>query len=166
MRWGLIPAWAKDPTIGTRLINARAETLAEKPSFRGAYRYRRCLIPATGYYEWQSLGRGKQPHYIHLQEHGLFAMRGLWESWQDIETCTIITTAANTLTAGLHDRMPVILSRDAWDVWLDTNNSDTHILQALLTPYLSEEMAYYPVSKAVNRATYEGPDCLLHLAQT
>jgi putative SOS response-associated peptidase YedK len=151
MRWGLIPSWAKDPAIGNKLINARAETVSEKPSFRAAFKRRRCLIPADGFYEWQKLDRGKQPYFFHLNNHKLFAFAGLWESWNDIETVTIVTTEANELLKPVHDRMPVILHPDDYERWLDPQNQNAAELQALLKPFPSERMNAYPVSNKVNR---------------
>ncbi|PSB54255.1 hypothetical protein C7B61_22460, partial [filamentous cyanobacterium CCP1] len=124
LSWGLVPSWAKDPKIGTKLINARAETLAEKPSFRAAFKRRRCLIVADGFYEWHRTPEGKQPYYFHLQDHQPFAFGGLWEHWENgngdvIESCAIITTAANEVLSPIHDRMPVILEPKGYDLWLD-----------------------------------------------
>lgn len=165
MKWGLIPSWAKDPKIGHRLINARAETLQEKPSFRSAFQRRRCLILADGFYEWLKLESSKQPYYIHLQDRQLFAFAGLWEEWQSqqqevIVSCCIITTEANELIKPLHHRMPVILSSDTYSQWLDPTINVTDQLQGFLTPYNSAQMKTYPVSQNVNRPTYDQPDCL------
>jgi putative SOS response-associated peptidase YedK len=157
MRWGLIPSWAKDPKIGYSMINARSETAAEKPSFRAAMKKRRCLIPADGFYEWQKQGKTKQPFYIRLREQELFAFAGLWERWQDVESCTILTTSANELLAPLHDRMPVILSPNDYDTWLDPATSD---VSYLLDQYPAEEMIRYPVNPVVNNARHEGADCV------
>lgn len=164
MCWGLIPSWAKDPSIGSRMINARAETVAEKPSFRAAFKRRRCLIPADGFYEWQAQPDGpKVPLYITLQDHALFGFAGLWEVWKDpasgelIHSCTIITTDANERVAPIHNRMPVILRPDTYAIWLDNTEDDTALLQDLLRPYASEAMSAYPVSREVNRAGNEGP---------
>ncbi len=160
MRWGLIPAWAKDPAIGDRLINARAETVAEKPSFRTAFKRRRCLIPASGFFEWQKTKAGKQPFYFRPQSGSLFAIAGLWESWQDIETCTILTTAANELLQPIHERMPVILKPEDYDQWLDWQIQDTETLQALLQPFPADQMLAYPVSKRVNNAAIDDIECI------
>ncbi len=165
LRWGLIPSWSKDPTIGSRLINARAETVSEKPAFRTAFRRRRCLIPADGYYEWKKQSERKQPFYFRLESGEPFAFAGLWEHWNspegdEIETCTIITTEANELAATVHDRMPVILSEDFYDRWLDP---DFKSPQSLLHPYASDKMLSYPVSTAVNRPTHDTPDCIARL---
>jgi putative SOS response-associated peptidase YedK len=133
MGWGLIPSWAKDPSIGAKLINARSETLTEKPSFRAAFKYRRCLIPADGFYEWQKTqGGAKQPFYFSMAGNAVFAFAGLWESWNDIESCTILTTAANGLLQPIHDRMPVILSPKDYGRWLDPSVQGGRVLLDLL----------------------------------
>jgi len=165
MRWGLIPSWAKDPAIGNRMINARAETVATKPAFRVALRKRRCLIPADGFYEWQPVGRRKQPVYITLKSREPFSFAGLWEAWtspdgETIKTCTIITTEANDLLKPIHDRMPVILTREAEGVWLDPMIQDPARLLPLLVPYPAEEMEAYPVSTTVNNPAHDGPECV------
>jgi len=168
MRWGLIPAWAKDPTIGNRMINARAETVATKPAFRVALRKRRCLIPADGFYEWQQVSRRKQPVYIVLKSREPFSFAGLWEIWispdgEEVQSCTIITTEANELLKPVHDRMPVILTREAEAVWLDPLIQDPERLLPLLMPYPAEEMEAYPVSTKVNSPANEGPACIVPL---
>ena len=155
MRWGLVPFWAKEPGIGSRMINARAETVAEKPAFRRAFRARRCLVPASGFYEWQRGARGKTPYYIHLPDMPLFAFAGLHETWRgpdgaELRTYTIITTAANDLMAPLHDRMPAILAPDDEETWLDPDATEPEQLLPLLRPYPAKEMAAYPVAPAVN----------------
>jgi putative SOS response-associated peptidase YedK len=165
LRWGLIPGWAKDPAIGARLINARAETAAEKPAFRAAMRRRRCLVVADGFYEWQRRGKAKQPYFIHLRDDRPFAFAGLWESWEaadqgPLETCTILTTEPNALVAPLHDRMPVILQADAYDTWLDPANEDVARMATLLRAYPAEAMAAYPVGSYVNSPTHEGAECI------
>lgn len=165
LRWGLIPYWAKDPSIGNRLINARGETLADKPAFKAAFAHRRCLIPADGFYEWQKAGRGKQPHYIRRADGGMFAFAGLWERWSDeasrpIQTFTIITTQPNTLLEPIHNRMPVILPEARYDQWLDPGNHDIDALQALLEPFPASAMDAYPVSTYVNSPHNEGPECV------
>ena len=156
-RWGLIPSWAKDPAIGARLINARAETLTEKPSFRTALKRRRCLIPADGFYEWQSSaeGKSKTPMYIRLKSREAFAFAGLWDIWtapdsSEIRTCTIITTQPNWLIAPIHDRMPVILPKEMYSQWIDSGEVNPVIFTNKLIPYPAEEMEAYPVSKSVN----------------
>ena len=165
MRWGLIPSWSKDEKIGARLINARAETVAEKPSFRDAFKKRRCLIPADGFYEWKQLdGKVKQPFFIGLRKDDPFAFAGLWEHWTGpngtaVESCTIITTDANERLAELHNRMPVILHEDDYDRWLDPQNKQLEELQSLLVPYPAAEMRTYPVSQLVNSPKNDVPDC-------
>ncbi len=167
--WGLIPSWAKDPKIGNRMINARSETLAEKPSFRAAYKRRRCLIVADGYYEWQKVPgeRLKQPIYIRLQSEKPFALAGLWEVWQTdemeepVRSCTIITCAPNALLKQVHHRMPVILPADAYAQWLSSEEQPAEALQPLLAPYPSEEMEAYPVSRFVNRPMNDSPECIV-----
>lgn len=161
-RWGLIPSWAKDPEIGNRLINARAETLAEKPSFRAAYLRRRCLILADGFYEWQTIpgSKAKQPMYIQLATKKPFAFAGLWELWRPDDTpilsCTIITTEPNALLAPIHNRMPVILPPAAYALWLDPA-----ALNHLLTPYPADLMTAYPVSRLVNSPSTDTPACIV-----
>jgi putative SOS response-associated peptidase YedK len=164
LRWGLIPPWADDPQIGSRMINARAETAPEKPSFRRAFRERRCLIPADGFYEWKRMNGGKQPYYIHMKEGRPFAFAGLWESWKDdggpeIRSCTILTTKPNHLAGEIHDRMPVILPAGSYDVWLD-READRDELYGLLAPYPEEEMEAYPVSRFVNSPSNNDPRCI------
>jgi putative SOS response-associated peptidase YedK len=167
LRWGLIPSWAKDPAIGYKLINARAETASEKPSFRSAFKHRRCLIPSDGFYEWQRLEGSKtkkQPYYFSLRDNNPFAFAGLWERWESpegdiVETCTILTTEANELVSPIHDRMPVILHPKDYDLWLDPNFTSSDSLQALLNPYPSEAMIAYPVSSKVNSPKNDSPEC-------
>lgn len=167
-RWGLIPAWAKDPSIGDRMINARAESLVEKPSFRTAYRRRRCLILADGFYEWQQEpGRKtKTPMYIRLTSGKPFAFAGLWEAWRSpdestILSCTIITTAPNELLEQIHNRMPVILDPEAYDLWLDPAEQSPDRLAALLKPYPSDLMMAYPVTRLVNNPESDVPECIV-----
>ncbi len=169
LRWGLIPFWAKDPQIGARLINARSETVAEKPAFRHAFRRRRCLVVADGFYEWQKQNGAKQPFYIHLRGSRPFAFAGLWESWKGeddsvIESCTLLTTRPNELLDPLHNRMPVILQPKDYDPWLDPGVQDLESLQALLRPYPSEEMEAYPVSRWVNSPDNDDLRCIQPLA--
>lgn len=155
--WGLIPSWSKDPTIGNRMINARSETLAEKPSFRNAFKRRRCLIPASGFYEW-SLNKEKNqktPYYILRKDNRVFSFAGLWEIWYDpdgseIRSCTIITTQPNSLIRPLHNRMPVILDEANYEEWLAADEQNPDELSRLLTSYSPELMQVYPISKAVN----------------
>lgn len=162
--WGLIPSWSKDHKIGSRMINARSETVAEKPSFRAAFKRRRCLIPASGFYEWQKLASGKQPTYIHPKEAPMFALAGLWETWHssdggEIDSCTILTTSPNELMRPIHNRMPVILEPEDFEMWLDPGPSPTDALH-LLRPFSPEKMATYPVSTFVNSPRNEGPECI------
>lgn len=161
--WGLLPSWAKDKKISTRLINARAETVAEKPSFRAAYRKRRCLIPATGFYEWRQSEHGKQAHHIYRQDRGLFAFAGLWEHWEDahetVYSCTIITTAANSLMLPVHERMPVVLSDKNYREWLNPE-SPVEQLQTLLADDGYDGFTLSPVSDWVNNPAHDDPDCL------
>lgn len=164
LRWGLIPSWSKDSGIGAKLINARAETVREKPSFRDAFKRRRCLIVADGFYEWKKQSGKKQPFHFRLTSGEPFAFAGLWERWHSpdgdtIETGTIITTIANDLAATVHDRMPVILQPDEYDRWLDPT-PDLDDLQALLNPYLTDAMTAFPVSLAVNSPTNDSPECV------
>ncbi len=164
-RWGLVPSWAKEPSIGYRMINARSETAAVKASFRKAFRSRRCLIAADGFYEWRKTARGKQPYWIHSEPMGLLAFAGLHESWRGpdgsvLRTCTILTCPANELLAPLHDRMPVILPRDDHELWLDPKVRSPGLLQPLLEPFPSKGLAFRPVSRYVHDARHEGPDCL------
>lgn len=174
--WGLIPSWSKDPAMGARLINARSETVTEKPSFRTAFKRRRCLIAADGFYEWQQLGSKKtgtkkQPFYFQLQEHQPFGFAGLWEYWHssegdEIESCTILTTAANEQMQSIHDRMPVILHPDDYDLWLDPSVQSPDPLLPLLRPYPSEQMQHYPVSTRVNSPSNDNPDCIAPLEES
>jgi putative SOS response-associated peptidase YedK len=154
LKWGLIPSWAKDPKIASNLINARAETLQEKPSFRSALSKRRCLIPADGWYEWKKVSDGKQPYFFRRLDDGLFSFAGLWEEWRQpdgeiVKTCTIITTEPNELTAKYHHRMPAILKRADENHWLDSAARVPDLVQ-LLGPYSADELEVYPVSRAVN----------------
>lgn len=168
--WGLIPSWAKDPAIGSRMINARAETLAEKPSFRAAFRRRRCLVLADGFYEWrQEPGqRSKTPLYIKLKSGEPFAFAGLWENWNspdgsNVLSCTIITTEPNSLMQSIHNRMPVILSTESFSAWLEARETEPSRLQDLLAPFPAELMSAYPVSPLVNSPANEDSRCILPL---
>jgi len=168
-KWGLVPSWAKDPAIGNRMINARSETAATKPTFRKPLRERRCLILADGFYEWKREGLRKQPYYIKFRDGEPFAFAGLWDHWapadgEPLETCTILTTTPNEVLQPLHDRMPAILPRDAYNVWLDPAMRDAEPLQILLTSYPAEEMTTYPVSTRVNNPAYDAPECIAPLA--
>lgn len=161
--WGLVPSWAKDRKISSHLINARAETLTEKPSFRTAYKKRRCLIPATGFYEWHNTGHGKQPYHIFQKDHQLFAFAGLWEYWEhDTETlysCTIITTAANSLMQPIHERMPVIISKSDYPQWLDSQQSLAN-LEKILAGDGYASMTLSPISNRINNPLHDDPNCL------
>jgi putative SOS response-associated peptidase YedK len=167
-RWGLIPAWAKDLAIGSRMINARAETLAEKPSFRTAFKRRRCLILADGFYEWRKNpgGKAKTPMYIRLKSGEPFAFAGLWEVWRSpddksILSCTIITTTPNALMEKIHDRMPVILKPEAYDRWLDPAEQPPDKLSALLKPYPASHMTAYAISTLVNQPGNDSPELIV-----
>jgi putative SOS response-associated peptidase YedK len=165
MRWGLIPYWAKDQSIGARAINAVCETASDKPAFKDAMRKRRCLIPADGFYEWKVVGpKKKQPYNIGMADDGLFAFAGLWDRWKspdkgEILSCTILTTDANPLLKEIHDRMPVIIARDDYDLWLDPGMTDPDKLTNLLKPFDSRKMRLYPVSTTVSNVKNDGPDC-------
>jgi putative SOS response-associated peptidase YedK len=170
LRWGLIPGWAKDPAIGARLINARAETAAEKPAFRAAMRRRRCLVVADGFYEWQPSGRTKQPHFIRLRDDRPFAFAGVWETWEGadhslLETCAILTTGPNELIRPIHDRMPAILSPADYASWLDPAIEDPSQLRPLLTPYPSDAMQAHPVGDFVNSPTHDSSQCIERMLQ-
>lgn len=169
LRWGLIPPWANDATIGSRMINARAETVASKPSFRSAFRRRRCLIVADGFYEWQKVQRGKQPFHIRMCDKSPFAFAGLWEHWENaegdsIDSCTIITIEPNDLLAPLHDRMPVILPPCDYAAWLDPNAHETEVLLRMLSPFPASEMTAYPVSTRVNSPVNDSSECIAPLS--
>ena len=169
VQWGLVPSWAKAASIGNRMINARQETVAEKPSFRIPFKRQRCLVIADGYYEWKRTGKEKQPYYIRLSDNSTMAFAGLWESWngpahlpldKPLESCTIITTAANTLTRPIHDRMPVILSPDHWDAWLNLTLLNPKSLLPLLQPYNSDDLVADPVSRYVNSPAHDDATCI------
>ena len=165
LRWGLIPSWAKDPKIGNQRINAKAETVAENPSFRAAFKKRRCLVIADGFYEWKAQGTRKQPMWIGLRDRRPFAFAGLWEHWtpkdgEPIESCTIITTKPNALMESLHNRMPVILDAKDYAAWLDPAFQQVDTLNALLRPFPAEHMTAFPVSTLVNNPRHDAPQCL------
>ncbi|NQU21316.1 MAG: SOS response-associated peptidase [Candidatus Nealsonbacteria bacterium] len=165
LHWGLIPSWAKDPAIGNRMINARSETVAEKPAYRAALRRRRCLVVADGFYEWQGTGRRKQPYFIRMRDDRPFAFAGLWESWEGpdhsaVESCTLITTGPNGLLRDIHDRMPAILSPEDYPRWLDGSVQDPKHLLPLLRPHPSEPMEAYPVGTRVNNPANDVPECI------
>ncbi len=164
VRWGLIPPWSKDEKGGALLINARGETLAEKPSFRDAFARRRCLIPARGFYEWTKSGKIKQPYFISMKNGGLFAMAGIWETWTDsggktIESVSIITTTANGIVGKIHERMPVILSKEVYGLWLAAHFRDGNSFAEILKPYSPYKIKTHPVSLMVNNVKNEGPAC-------
>jgi putative SOS response-associated peptidase YedK len=166
LHWGLVPKWAKERAIGNRMINARAETLAEKPSFRDAFRRRRCLVLADGWYEWQVAPGGKQPWFIRLRDARPMAFAGLWERWKDpadgamLESCTIVTTDASQSIRKIHDRMPAVLADSDWDRWIDTAFSDTEKLSDLLRPFEPKALQAWPVSRLVNAPKNQGPDLI------
>ncbi|MNP12586.1 putative SOS response-associated peptidase YedK [compost metagenome] len=165
LRWGLVPSWAKDQKMGSKMINARAETLLEKSSFKRLIRNRRCIIPTDGFYEWKNLGSSKQPMRIVMRDGGIFSMAGLYDIWTDPEgnklsTCTIITTTPNSLMKDIHDRMPVILRRDEESLWLNRDHDDEATLMSLLRPYAAEQMHAYPVSTAVGNVKNDGKELI------
>ncbi len=166
LRWGLVPFWAKEPKIGYKMINARAETVSTKPAFRAAFKRRRCLIPATGFYEWKAETSGKQPFNICMQDRSVFAFAGLWEHWegegeQAIESCTIIVTEANKSVQSVHDRMPVIIDSEHYGSWLDAGQQRTNELASLLQPFTARLLDIEPVSKRVNSPKHDDPECLV-----
>jgi len=170
MHWGLIPAWARDKKIVAKLTNGRCETLVEKPSLRGSYKYRRCLIPTDGFYEWERSGKVKQPFYFYLADNRPIAFAGLWEHWSstegdEITSCTIITTDANPVMAPIHHRMPVMLDRSDFDLWLDPAVNDRRDLAHLLVPYAGDDLVLHAVSTYVNKAGNEGPRCTAPIQQ-
>jgi putative SOS response-associated peptidase YedK len=165
VRWGLIPSWVKDPRAFSLLINARGESLNDKPAFRNAMRYRRCLFPADGFYEWRREGERRTPYYVHLKAGGPMAFAGLWESWmgpngEEMETAAIVTTRANRALAAIHDRMPVIVPPDAFDFWLDSKKVDAATAAALIVPAREGVLAVHEVSAAVNRTANDTPDLI------
>jgi putative SOS response-associated peptidase YedK len=167
LHWGLIPSWARDPAIGNKMINARAETVPEKPSFRSAFKKRRCLVLADGFYEWQKTDDGKQPYHIKMQDDSPFAFAGLWETWkngEEIRSCTIITTDANDLMSEIHHRMPVILHPEDYAMWLDPDFDEKEPLTSLLKPYPADAMEAYAVSRRVNKPSNNEPSILESVA--
>lgn len=167
MHWGLIPKWAKDSKIGSKLINARAETVAEKPAFKSAFRKRRCLVLTDGFYEWQQQEnkKQKQPYYFFLKDGQPFAFAGLWEQWEDasgevVNSCTLLTTDANELMRPVHNRMPVILHPKDYEPWLDSELKELEQLQPLLRPYSTQDMLAYPVSTVVNKPSNDNAECI------
>ena len=169
LRWGLIPSWADDPGIGSRMINARSETVAEKPSFRRAFKKSRCLMLADGFYEWRKENGGKQPYYVRMKSGQPFAFAGLWESWNkgegdEIHSCAIITTDANDLMREIHHRMPVIMPPEYYELWLEPAVREPERLLPLLEPYPAAEMEAYPVSRRVNSPSNDEPGCVERVA--
>ena len=166
LRWGLVPAWSKEPPGGdARMINARSETLTQKPAFRGSFRRRRCLLAADGFYEWRQVARRKQPYLIRMRDGAPFAFAGLWDRWEApegtvVESCTILTTVPNDLVAQIHDRMPVILPRQEFGLWLDPEVRDPDRLLPLLRAYPAEEMITFPVSRRVSNPANDDPSCI------
>jgi len=168
LRWGLVPPWSKDLKIGSRMINARSETIAEKPSFRAPFKKKRCLILADGFYEWKKEGKAKQPYYISLQDQQPFAFAGLWEAWKSegqprTESCTVITTEPNELMAGIHDRMPVIFSPSDCVLWLNGQGEDARKLLPLLDAFPADEMKAMPVDTQVNNPRFDDEACIAPL---
>jgi putative SOS response-associated peptidase YedK len=183
MRWGLIPYWAKDPAIGSRMINARSESVADKPAYKEAFRKRRCLVVADGFYEWKRVQGAKQPYFIYMEDRRPFAFAGLWARWKPrgdqlgeivapgkpevplsadgrVESCTFLTTAPNELLEPIHDRMPVILPPEHWDTWLDPDVQDADELSDLLIPFTAAQMRAHPVSTHVNKPGNDDPTCI------
>jgi putative SOS response-associated peptidase YedK len=163
-QWGLVPSWSKDPTVGQKLINARAETLCEKPSFRTAFKRRRCLLPADGFFEWKGEKGNKQPYFIRMRSHKPFALAGLYEYWEGAEgalvTCTIVTTEPNELLSTVHNRMPVIVAKDDYGTWLDPKVQTPEPLMPILAPYPSNELEMYPVTRRMSNPGYESPEII------
>lgn len=165
LKWGLVPGWSKDPGFGNRLINARSESVAEKPAFRHAIKYRRCIIPVSGFYEWSHSGALKQPYYIRMADHSPMCLAGLWEMWKapdgnELETFTILTTAANRVVTPIHDRMPVILHPDSFSLWLSHNMHDPQLLQPFYQPYPAQQLTAYKVPDLVNNPRFDSPACI------
>ena len=165
LRWGLVPSWSKLFDAGQ--VNARSETASEKPYFRSALRHRRCIVPASGYYEWRKAGRKKYPYFIHVNETSM-GIAGIWESWESpkgeiVETCCLLTTSANALTGTIHERMPVILPPSAYSLWLDDKVNSSSDLKHLFQPYPSDEMSMYPVAELVNSPHFDSPACILQV---
>jgi putative SOS response-associated peptidase YedK len=174
LRWGLVPHWAKDLKFGARTINARAETVATMPAFRDAFAERRCIIPASGFYEWKRTGIGKQPYAIVPTDAPLFAFAGLWDGWRDrtagggaewIRTCAIVTGEPNELMAPIHDRMPVILPEDTWAMWLGEEPTEKDELLGMLKPFSAERMRAYPISSKVNSVKNDEPSLITEVAE-
>ena len=166
LQWGLVPSWAKDSNIGNKLINARGETVAEKPAFRKAFKQQRCLVLADGFYEWKQEGKTKQPYYVRFKDQRLFVFAGLWERWEKneedpLETCTLITTAPNAVMEPIHHRMPVILNSKDYADWLDPSLQAIERVNVLLRPYPPEKMEAYAVSQLVNNPRNDRPECVV-----
>ncbi|MHC4268453.1 MAG: SOS response-associated peptidase [Planctomycetota bacterium] len=162
MKWGLVPFWAKDPKIGHKMINARAETLTQKPSFKHIFKTKRCLVPGSGFYEWKKVDKHKVPYYIGIKNCKTFSFAGLFDHWKDsdgneLKTFTIITTNANNTLKPIHDRMPVILKQEFEEKWLDIKTQDSDLLAEMLTPYTDDQMVAYPVSSEVNNPGNDNP---------
>ena len=171
LRWGLVPSWAKELAIGNRLINGRSETVLEKPAFRDSFRQRRCLIPADGFYEWKRSGKSKRPFNFGMKDGDLFAFAGIWDRWrspegQIVKSCAILTTTPNELVADIHDRMPVILPKASYEMWLTTPPEHADGLAELLTPFDAALMRRYEVSSLVNRPDNDSPECAKETAPT
>jgi putative SOS response-associated peptidase YedK len=168
--WGLVPSWAGDPSIGNRLANARSETVAEKPSFRHAFKSQRYLLVADGFYEWQQTDGRKQPYYVRMKDGRPFGLAGLWERWGKgdaaIESCTVLTTDANSLMQPIHERMPVIVPPEKYRLWLDPAEYSLEVLGPLMRPYDAGELEAFPVSTFVNSPKHDGPECIEPLANT
>jgi len=165
LRWGLVPSWAKDISVGSRMINARSESLSDKPAFRNAVKSRRCIVPASGFYEWKPEGSHKIPYYIRLSDGAPMGLAGIWEAWKTpegsfLETFTILTTSANPLIASIHDRMPVILHPGSYGLWLDKDVKNPEQLQSLYPPYPADLLTLYPVSTLVNSPRNDDPACI------
>ena len=171
LKWGLIPSWAKDASIGAKLINARSETVTEKPSFRDAFKKRRCIIPADGFYEWQRTGGRKQPFFFHICDDRPFGFAGLWDRWKSedgeiLETCTILTTEANEVLRPVHDRMPVILHTEDYELWLDEDLRKGSLREELLRPFPASKMEGYPVSASINSPRNQGVELIERVTYT
>jgi len=164
MKWGLVPNWARDASIASSTINAKSETASEKPAFRDPFKYRRCLIPADGFYEWKRSGSSKQPYCFEVQNGEVFAFAGLWDVWKDadgqwIKTCSILTTLPNAVTATVHNRMPVILDRECYELWLDPSVTSVEVISELLKPFDARLMRCYPISAKVNHVANDDEEC-------
>jgi putative SOS response-associated peptidase YedK len=164
MRWGLIPSWAKDSSVATKMINARAETADRKPAFREAFKFRRCIIPADAFYEWKRTGKTKQPYCFEVNEGKLFGFAGIWDCWKDpngnwVKSCSILTTTPNAVTSPVHDRMPVILGPDSYDLWLDPGMNNVDAAAELLKPYGARFMRRYPISTRINHVANDDEEC-------